>query len=291
MNKSKYGNEEKDRLTDLIPEDKMIVMERFLSAQQFVVLNASLWHYQKPWQVPCRQINDNLVFLSFEGNFEISVDGHTSTVCRGDCVFIPENTLHSFDLHEDNVSGKSIIIHVLPLYPYQKNIFSGFDSPFQKIINPEATLRQLHQAIAMRNRNNNLAFSYVADILRGVIIDAVVAGTYTNNDLLLLSPRVEQACMFMHKNLSNNISVEDIAETISLKSVQFRRVFQKETGLKPNIYLQRLRILNSARLLMRYDDNLDKIAEKSGFNSTSYFCTSFLKFFDMTPEQFRQKHR
>ena len=291
MNKSKYGNEEKDRLVNLIPEEKMILMERFLSAQQFIVLNASLWNYRKPWQVPPRQINDNLIFLPLEGEFEISVDGTANILRRGDCVFIPEHITHSFYLHGDYSVWNNIILHILPLYPYQQNIFSGFNSPFQQLINPEAIIKQLCQAIAIRNRNTNLAFSYAADILRSVIIDAVTAGTYINKDLLLLSPRIEQACVFMHKNLSANISIEDIAESINLKAVQFRRVFQKETGQKPNVYLQRLRILNSARLLMRYDYNLDKVAEKSGFNSTSYFCTSFQKFFQMTPEQFRQKHR
>jgi len=75
------------------------------------------------------------------------------------------------------------------------------------------------------------------------------------------------------------------------KVLVWKRIFRRETNLLPNEYIHRLRLMHAVRLLLRYNYKLERIATESGFHSTSYLCSSFLRFFKMTPESFRQKHR
>jgi len=96
---------------------------------------------------------------------------------------------------------------------------------------------------------------------------------------------------FIEINYRNSFSVADLAASVNLKEARFRRIFREASGMTPSEYTHRVRLHHAARLLVRFDYNLAKIAVESGFNSTSYFCSSFLKFYRMTPEQYRRGYR
>lgn len=287
---SLYGNEKKDSLEGLYPEETLKHIGLLISGIPFLVLNASLWHCHEPWEVSERQIGDNLFFFAVEGSYKVNIGGQKSVISRGEYAVITENTSHSYRFHEGCTSGSNIILHLLPLHPTSRNIFKGFDSPFQKLPYPEAVLDMLYRGIAMRNYDRNIAFNYIGEIVRNILSDALISDHYNNNELSSLSIRIKKACEFIHNNFSADFSVVDVAEHVNLKEVRFRRVFHSETGLSPNSYIQRVRLMYSVYMLMRYNYKLNKVAVESGFNSTSYFCSSFRNYFKMTPEDYRKKY-
>lgn len=284
-----YGNEEKDRLSGLLAEEQQKSLEYLLSEMRFIVLNASLWHSFPPWSVGERVIFDNLVLIVADGVLEVTVNGETRRAEAGDCVFIPETISHAYKLGEGCTSCSQFILHVLPLSPTCANPFGILDSCFQKLKYPEAVFSMLRRAIAMRNHNEPLALSYAGTILQQILMEAVEAGHCRTGEHTPGASRLAAAYSFFAQNYTANISIADVAAAVNLKESQFRRIFRQETGFTPNAYLHRLRLLNSVRVLMRRKYTLREVAEHSGFNSVTYFCTSFLRFFKMTPENFRRK--
>ncbi len=97
----KYGNESKDRLQDYFPPQTVESMSYILTHERFIVLNASLWNYRDPSEVPERKISDNIVLVIYSGIFDITVNGITKTAAPGDCVLIAENTPHIYQFHQD----------------------------------------------------------------------------------------------------------------------------------------------------------------------------------------------
>jgi AraC-like DNA-binding protein len=288
---SKFGNERKDRLESYLDAELQKRMAHMLSEMRFIVLNASLWRCKEPWAVPERRISDNLALFIAEGELDLTIDGKAGVARSGDCVFIPEHTMHSYRFHEGCSQGALFIIHALPLLPTAENPFAGFDSPIQTLRHPEAVLAALHRGIALRNYNDTTAFTYVGEILRGVFLDALETRHYQPDGASKQSARLKNAFVFINDNFANDISVGEMARSVNLKEVQFRRVFKMESGLSPNAYLHRLRLLNAVRILMRYEYGLEQVATLSGFHSASYFCSSFLRFFKRTPGDFRAEFK
>lgn len=99
---------------------------------------------------------------------------------------------------------------------------------------------------------------------------------------------MKKAVCFMKINLAANITVQDVANFVGVSVYHFSRTFKKYMAASPHAYLLELRLDKSKNLLISTTDNLDIIAEKSGFQSTSHFIRAFKKSMDMTPKEFRQ---
>ena len=63
MAESLYGNERKIVLENRCSPERYEQIVSFLSAQDFHILNASYWHAEQPWEVPKREISDNLIVI------------------------------------------------------------------------------------------------------------------------------------------------------------------------------------------------------------------------------------
>jgi AraC-like DNA-binding protein len=163
------------------------------------------------------------------------------------------------------------------------------DNCFLKLKHKEAIFDMLRRAIAMRNHNDLSALSYAGTIIQHILMEAVEEGHFNPGKNMLSLSRIAAAYDFIADNYARDISIVDVAETVNLKESQFRRIFKRETGFTPNAYLCRIRLQNSVRKLMRHKLTLKEVARQSGFNSVTYFCTSFLRFFKMTPKNFRKK--
>jgi len=289
---SSYGNEVKDRLSDFLTKSRLEAIDYVVSNMQLTVLNVSLWHCKDPWKVPTRRIGDNLILVVQNGSLEVNIAGESQKVNEGEFVLIPENVDHSYTFYNGCRECSIFILHVLPLYPIKGNFFSGFDRFFQELHYPSAIFYQLYLGIAMRNYNQQKAFSLVADCIKQVFIETVMHGHFVVPDKNQDHSRLKDAFMFIHGHYSENIGIRDIADAVGLKEVQFRKIFKHKTGMSPNAYLHRFRLLTSVRMLMRFNRPLKDIATSCGFNSLTYFCTSFKKYFKETPENYKksQKH-
>ena len=96
------------------------------------------------------------------------------------------------------------------------------------------------------------------------------------------------AIEFMHKSLSDKLSVTDLARVARLSPSHFARVFKSETGVTPIEYLQELRLIRAKRLLRDTGEPLTGIALDCGFNSSSYLSRCFMDRFGMYPSKFRK---
>ncbi len=287
---SLYGNESKDRLETLFPAEKARDAVRLLDGVRFVVLNVSLWHCRKNWYVPQRQISDNLILFALNGRFQLEVNGLERTIGPGECAVIPEHLPHTYSLADGCTQGSNIIMHVLPLYDLLENPFSGFDSPFLKLEYPESMFARLKMCIALKNSSRHVALSYAAHILKDLFLEEIRKGTFRPPPLSALRTRLSGVFEFISNHYKQDFSIEDLAAVVNLKQARFRRIFREACGMAPNEYVHQIRLQNAARLLVRFNWELSRIAAASGFHSNTYFCTCFRNHFHMTPEEFRKAY-
>ena len=102
---------------------------------------------------------------------------------------------------------------------------------------------------------------------------------------------VDKALDYIKEDYSEkNLSVEGMAEKLSVSGSYFQSVFKKETGKTFNNYLTDYRMKEAVRLLTETDDKNYVIAEKTGYSDANYFSYVFKKQFGVSPSVYRSQH-
>ncbi|MDD6483622.1 MAG: AraC family transcriptional regulator [Clostridiales bacterium] len=105
-----------------------------------------------------------------------------------------------------------------------------------------------------------------------------------NNDII-----IEKALSFIKANLTENITLEKVANHVSFSPVYFHNCFKSATGKTLHEYVEEQRITKAADLLVTTDKTLAEIAYLCGFSSQSYFSYSFKRKMQMTPREYVKK--
>ena len=101
-------------------------------------------------------------------------------------------------------------------------------------------------------------------------------------------PAVNQCIDYLHANIANKITLDDLARYVHLNPNYLSSLFKKEAGQTVFEYLNCTRILKSRSLLEKTSLSIAQIAEQVGFNSTDFFTRKFREQMGMTPSVYRQ---
>lgn len=119
-------------------------------------------------------------------------------------------------------------------------------------------------------------------------------GQSQHSEMLKLAPksdRIQQALEHARRNLSQSLSVEELAEAASLSPRQFSRVFTAETGQSPAKAVEGLR-LEAARLMIESSRHpLEVVARETGFRDRRHMREAFIRGFGMPPQAMRRESR
>lgn len=100
---------------------------------------------------------------------------------------------------------------------------------------------------------------------------------------------VEKSRAYINEHFSEPLTLDQLAKNANMSPFHFSRVFTAQTGFTPHQYLIATRI-NSAKFLLKLPDvPVKEIAFGSGFNSESSFCSTFRKWENMTPSEYRER--
>lgn len=124
-----------------------------------------------------------------------------------------------------------------------------------------------------------------------VTIHRVFAEIFNSNEKSLRSSieALDTAIQFMYENLSEKLTLEDIANAAMYSQYHFSRLFKQYKGISPYEYLITIRIRRAKEMLYTTDDSIEYISAACGFENSSYFIRQFKKREHLTPYQFRKK--
>jgi transcriptional regulator GlxA family with amidase domain len=93
---------------------------------------------------------------------------------------------------------------------------------------------------------------------------------------------------WMLEHLSEDMTVEQLAERAHLSPRTFARRFRAETGTTPHSWLTEQRILHAQRLLEETDQPVEAVADLAGFGSASVLRHHFTRRVGTTPQAYRR---
>ncbi|MFC0626483.1 substrate-binding domain-containing protein [Kribbella deserti] len=100
--------------------------------------------------------------------------------------------------------------------------------------------------------------------------------------------RVREAVAYLHQRFHHPISRRQVAEAAGMSEDYLSRVFHRELGLSPWLYLNRLRIQQAKERLRNSNDSVQLVARRVGFRDRAYFSRTFRKLTGVSPQAFRE---
>ncbi|MCY9697401.1 helix-turn-helix domain-containing protein [Paenibacillus alginolyticus] len=101
----------------------------------------------------------------------------------------------------------------------------------------------------------------------------------------------ERMLKMIHEEFDSALTLELCASRLNYHPNYIKTVFRKETGTNFSDYLSNFRLSIAKQWLVETDLKISEIAEKLHYQNSQNFIRYFRKMEDMTPGQYRDKHR
>ncbi len=102
------------------------------------------------------------------------------------------------------------------------------------------------------------------------------------------TPLVRGAMAYMEEHVTEAISLDALCRHLNVSKFYLAHSFKEQTGFGPAEYLITLRLTKAKSLLRSTTLPVAQIAERCGFNGSSYFIQAFRKREGMTPLAYRK---
>lgn len=101
--------------------------------------------------------------------------------------------------------------------------------------------------------------------------------------------KLRKILCYIQGNYEKKISLSDVAKRFYFNSSTVSRMFVKYLGINYIDYLNTLRLEKAKELLELPEISISLAAEKTGFESLSYFSKQFKKKYGISPQEYRKK--
>jgi transcriptional regulator GlxA family with amidase domain len=101
---------------------------------------------------------------------------------------------------------------------------------------------------------------------------------------------IKKAQEFIEANITEKISVEDLAIKYAIGKRHFERRFKKATNNSPLEYIQRVKIEAAKKHLESSRKNVNEVMYDVGYSDTKAFRTVFKKITGLSPVEYRNKY-
>jgi DNA-binding response OmpR family regulator len=153
----------------------------------------------------------------------------------------------------------------------------GADAYLSKPVNPKELELRLRKLLELRKQLQEYYSKKYFGPRTGVL--------HTREDAFM-----DKLFELMNAHLSDeNYDIKLLCKDLFISRMQLHRKLKALTGKSTSHYLRLLRLQKAKELLLSTDKNISEIAYDVGFNSPTYFSTSFLEEYNQSPMAFRNK--
>ena len=101
---------------------------------------------------------------------------------------------------------------------------------------------------------------------------------------------IKKAVSLLESGYSSSLTLQQLASLLHISPYHLHRTFKRLVGCTPNEYIRKIRLDQTATLLVKTDWPVSKIADQVGFKNIAWFSTLFQKQYGMSPAEYRTKH-
>ena len=114
-------------------------------------------------------------------------------------------------------------------------------------------------------------------------------GTTKASTRIEIYRRLNMAAGFMQSNLSQPLTLHQIANSACFSQYHFLRLFKQAFGISPRHHLQTIRMQHAKELLLNTNKSVMEICMDVGYENPSAFARVFRKYFGKNPLELKKK--
>lgn len=234
------------------------------------------------------------------GKMAYCVNGKVIRLYAGDTIFVNANQIH----YSMSVDGETATYVIFVVNPSILNssvavemkavlpIISNPNLPYMRFRNINEHTRDVYRIITSLPDLRRDPFRITIRLFEFWEIILLQSATFgiLNEDMQAdMHTRAFKSMMsYIQQQYHNPVTLEDISASGNVSISLCNRIFHKYTGESPVKYLVDFRLRKVAEYLVTTNLSLPEIAQKSGFNGTSYMAEMFKRTFGVSPTAYRK---
>jgi AraC-like DNA-binding protein len=97
--------------------------------------------------------------------------------------------------------------------------------------------------------------------------------------------------MLLSQQVERWWTVGEMAKHCGMSVNHFRTLFERQTGMRPKAYLERLKMMRAGERLCSSDDAVGVVANTFGYRDPYHFSRTFKRVVGLSPQHYRKTHR
>jgi len=265
-----------------------------------------LSHYPE-YRALCHWHEDLEFIYVLEGGMDYYINGENITLTKGNILLVNAGRLHyGYSMDRQECRFYCIIFHPIILAPTKSMMKKWIDPITQNteldylLLDKHEKMEELLTEIFRLKKNFKKTYelevmscfhklwNYVygaTDIMPGEVFDNE---KQKDAEAELVAQRKMTA--YIYQNFSENLTLEEIAESGGVCRSKCCQLFKKYVGQSPMEFVNAYRLECSQNLLQATDMNITDICMGCGFNHLSYFSKQFRIKYGCTPREYRYRY-
>lgn len=267
-------------------ESEIYFHTRSSQAKKMFFYPVCVGHYfcDSTYQVRRTSYNSFLILYVVSGSGYILSEGEEKTLTAGNFAMLDCYAPHGYGTH---TQWEIYWLHFDgPLARDYYDCCAEYGNIFTPV-NSYAGGYELCKIFEAFDKHRKVSEAVISRRITALLTDLLCAG---NESAERKTAITDAAMAYISENLDQPLTIEQMAQHVSLSPYHFSRVFKQETGFSPHEYLLHTRI-NMAKYMLRGGDlTIKVIAFRCGFSSESSFCTTFKRIEGITPARYRSEN-
>jgi AraC-like DNA-binding protein len=215
------------------------------------------------------------IILSFEGEFEISLNKAASQSCFG--VAIYKDIAHQYS----GSGAAEVFIHLDPYSLFGQSVVKALNLAENLMVSLDISLFEVPLAeIKKWSLNQDRSYESIRAILN-MVCTVITAGVFS---AATLDDRVMKSLHIIQSLAMEDCSLNKVAALVFLSPDRFAHLFKQETGTTFRKYLLHCKLIKSLKAI-HDNDNLSTAAYEGGFADPAHFTRTYTNAFGINPSK------
>lgn len=230
--------------------------------------------------------HNELEFIyTVSGSVEVYIENNLYVTKPGDIVAINKNKIHTFKGDNWTFHCLKTAHPILQALDLSHNIFIP-----QPLIQDEELVSAFLNIVEECHKERTFKKQFLTLAIQNFLL--LFFEKYSRNNFAETETKKNthfeiavDVINYLNQHLSENFSVDTIAEELGISSSHLSRCFKEATGVSVVDYLNRLRCYVAKNYLMHSDKKISDIAVLCGYQNNSYFARTYKKIVGCSPNE------
>ena len=245
---------------------------------------------------PTEKVQDLIILLVLSGSIFVQSGGYGIELPKNSIYIIPADGEYSMRLPPSSLVARFTFNYAFLCEKANQDYIRFSNSAISDDEDFQKDLRNLLRKSLIEFAENGNQCTLKGEVLTYNLV-LLLAEKFATGESSVLSSgwtddrRIAAIQNYVRTNYSHSVSLTEIAEKMYVSVSTLSRLFQRKTGISFVQYVRNYRLEQVRRALLESDESITTIAVNAGFSSSSAMNRDFRALYQMTPKEYREKHR